>query len=348
MGLDPKYRSIVIWLFSIYFFVGLMVMVGGITRLTRSGLSIVEWEPFTGIIPPLSETSWQEEFENYKQYPEYKKNNRGMTLEEFKFIFFWEFIHRLLGRLVGFLFLIPFLYFVIRKSLKGKDIYLTAAAFVLGGLQGFMGWFMVESGLREMPRVSHYRLAAHLLLALLIMMYIFWIALYIYFRERRILPELKHAERLRNFSWFITALIVFQIMYGAFTAGIRAGYMYNTFPLMGNSLIPSEIFNLNPAWINFFENMSAIQFIHRTLAWILLPLILFFFFYSKKFHLDRLSRSSIAFLLLSINAQFIIGIFTILYAVPVFLGVLHQMGAVVLLTFSVLINFSLTSRSSRT
>jgi len=339
-------------------------MVGGITRLTRSGLSIVEWKPFTGIIPPLSEESWQEEFEKYKKYPEFQKINHQMTLSEFKFIFFWEFMHRLLGRVIGFVFLIPFIYFYRKKYLTGELLYKTGIAFILGGLQGFMGWYMVQSGLDKIPRVSHYRLAAHLLLALFIMMYILWILLEIYFSKAgsagtsdKITAEAQDQRsqenaaqkisfaKLQKSSWALTILIVFQIIYGAFTAGIRAGYLYNTFPLMGLKWIPDEIFQMSPAWINFFENMVTVQFIHRSAGWMVLFATGLFYFYSRKFSLRNFQKKGILILLFSVFIQFILGIFTILYSVPVSTGVIHQMGAVFLLSAAVFVNFSLTSRT---
>lgn len=347
MHLSKGTRSIIIWLAAVYILIACIVMVGGITRLTRSGLSIVEWKPFTGVVPPLTEEAWNQEFEKYKKYPEYQKLNKGMTLSEFKFIFFWEFTHRLLGRLVGFVFLIPFLFFYYKKRLQGELLRKIGFAFILGGLQGFMGWYMVSSGLSSMPRVSHYRLAAHLLLAIFIMMYILWIGLGVYFAEKR--PdwrESKTANNLARFSWAITALVIFQILYGAFTAGLRAGYIFNTFPLMGTQWVPDGMAQQMPGWINLFENIITVQFIHRYLGWVVLFSVILFFFYSRRFSLGSLQRKGIQALFVAVSIQFLLGVFTILFLVPVSLGVIHQVGAVLLLSLAVYVNYIIKMEST--
>lgn len=326
-----------IWLFTSAFLVFAMVAIGGLTRLTRSGLSIVEWKPISGVVPPLNEEQWEAEFEKYKQYPEYKKINHAMSLSEFKFIYAWEFVHRLLGRLIGLVFAVPLVIFALRGQIKGALGWKLFLALLLGGLQGLLGWYMVKSGLVDMPRVSHYRLAAHLLLALFIMGFLYWIYLDLAQRPTaamKSLFSLPHRS-LRRWTRLFLALLTLQIFYGALTAGLHAGHMYNTFPLMNGLLIPQGIGSLG--WVrDFFENPVTVQFVHRSLGWLV-------FFGAlglglagwRSAGLSLIQRRSLTALAGMAFIQFGLGVATLLYAVPVSLGSLHQMGACVLLLLSI-------------
>ena len=344
MDMGKNTRPIFLWLLIIYLLVCAMVTVGGITRLTRSGLSIVEWRPITGILPPLNQKEWEEEFQKYRKFPEYKKVNRRMNLAEFKNIFFWEYVHRLLGRVIGLLVLLPFLYFLIRKRLDKTLIRRVVILFVLGGLQGLMGWYMVKSGLVNMPRVSHYRLAAHLLIAFAILSYLIWMMTELATGRPVRLARVRSHPVFRHVGVLIVLLFV-QIIYGAFTAGLRAGSMFNTFPLMGSGLVPPGIFGLQPFLANFTENPATVQFIHRVLAWILL-------FYTGAFTVYAYPRihsqtGKIALFLLSggVLLQFLVGVMTLLAAAPPGLGALHQTIAALLWSAVFFLAFRLEAKS---
>ena len=325
-------KQIAKWLLIGCALVATMVFIGGITRLTHSGLSMVTWKPVTGTIPPLNETQWQEEFTKYKTSPEYIKKNYHFTLDEFKDIFFWEYLHRLIGRIIGFVFLIPFLYFVIKKKIKTKKLRNNLIViFLLGGLQGLVGWYMVKSGLVDNPNVSHFRLATHLVLALLLFSYIYWIALDLLFPKK----EIPTKETKQIFKWsrillFFTSL---QIIYGAFMAGLKAGKLYPTYPKMGVEWMPriiKETFQ-ETGFISLIESPYTIQFIHRWVAVIVLLLVFYIVAKSLKSFLSIYQKNAIRFLIIAISVQFLLGVFTILYSVPVALGVLHQFGALVFL-----------------
>jgi cytochrome c oxidase assembly protein subunit 15 len=311
-----------IWLLSGIILIAAMVIIGGITRLTGSGLSMVEWKPVTGIVPPLSETDWQLEFDKYKQFPEYQKLNVHMTLQEFKQIFFWEYLHRLLGRLIGVVFLIPFLIFYFKGWIERKMVLPLIIIFLLGGLQGFVGWYMVKSGLNTLPHVSHFRLALHQGMALLLIAEIWWTVL-----------SLQHEKRKRSLlsSWLYTLsivsliLLICQITFGAFVAGLKAGYSYNNFPWIGDTLFPnSDII----ASDTYFNNGVLLQFTHRWLGFI----VLFFFIvlYVKSKSLEKVHHHAKLLLILT-SVQVLLGIFTLLLSVPIVLGVLHQFVAILLL-----------------
>ncbi|MCC6531592.1 MAG: COX15/CtaA family protein [Burkholderiales bacterium] len=317
------------WLFACCVLLFTMIVIGGITRLTRSGLSIVEWQPIAGALPPLNEAQWLETFEKYRQTPEYKQVNFGMSLAEFKGIFWWEYIHRLLGRLIGLVFFIPYAWFLLRKRLDRDSAWKLGLVFVLGAIQGAMGWYMVKSGLVDDPRVSHYRLSAHLGLAFAIFAAMFWIALDML--KPRLVPVSEPARRLGRVA-LTTALLVFvMILSGGLVAGIRAGYAYNTFPLMNGHWIPPEILLIEPWYLNFFNNMATVQFDHRTLAWILLVLIAGMWIASRSPALPARARFAAHFLLLAIALQFSLGVAALLLRVPVPLGAAHQGGAVLVL-----------------
>ena len=239
-----------------------MVVVGGVTRLTHSGLSIVEWQPIVGTLPPLSEAEWQQTFEKYQLTPEYRQVNQGMTLAGFKGIFWWEYFHRLLGRLIGVVFLVPLLWFIARRDIPPGYAWKLFGIFVLGGLQGAMGWYMVQSGLVDDPRVSQFRLTAHLGLALAIFAAMFWVGLSLVHPRHATLASAPQRS-VRAWAIGVAALVFVMALSGGFVAGIRAGFAYNTFPLMNGHLIPPEIFMLEPWWRNFFWNMATVQFDHR-------------------------------------------------------------------------------------
>ena len=331
-------HQITTWLLSACLLIFLMVIIGGITRLTRSGLSMVEWHPISGIIPPISESAWQIEFGKYQKFPEYKKLNQKMTLEQFKYIFFWEYFHRLLGRLLGIFFIIPFAYFVIIKKLHPPLIKKLLLMFFLGGLQGFYGWYMVQSGLIDNPHVNHYRLAGHLVLAFGLMSYILWTCLDVN-RNRFSKGSLYNREKLRLVLHWIIAIIMLQIVYGAFSAGLKAGFGWNTFPKMAGQWVPNGLFSLSPWWKNLIEHQMTVQFIHRWLGVALCLLIPGFWRYTRGLTLTLQQDTAITLLFYIVIIQFFLGMLTLLWVVPIYLGVLHQAGALLLLADSVYIYF---------
>ena len=316
-----------------------LVVVGGITRLTHSGLSIVEWQPIIGTLPPLSEQAWQETFRKYQQTPEYQKVNRGMSLEAFKGIFWWEYAHRLLGRTIGLFFLVPFLYFLLKSKLDRTHAWQLGGIFLLGALQGALGWYMVKSGLVDNPRVSHYRLAAHLGLAILIYAAMLWVALGLL--ARRGAPPAGAARRLLRLSLVLTAIIFVMSLSGGLVAGIRAGLVYNTFPLMNGYWIPPQLLLLEPWYSNFFDNAATVQFDHRLLAWLLAALAPWFWWRSRGVTLTPSARLACDALPVVLILQLALGIATLLLAVPVALGAAHQAGALLLLTIALVVNHEL-------
>ena len=307
-------RAVAVWLLVCAALVFLIVVVGGVTRLTRSGLSIVEWQPLMGTLPPLSEAHWQELFAKYRETPEFRLVNFDMTLQGFKTIFWWEYVHRLLGRVIGLVFLIPFLFFVLKKKLDEPLIWKLGGIFVLGGLQAALGWYMVKSGLVDDPRVSHFRLTAHLGVALAIFAAQFWLALDLLFpREKRIGRALA-----------LPLVVFLMALTGGMVAGLRAGYAYNTFPLMNGHLVPPEILMLEPWWRNFFYNMATVQFVHRGFFWLLAVLIPLAWWRQR-------ACTPAHVLMAAFVLQAALGISTLLLHVPVVLGAAHQGGAVLLL-----------------
>jgi len=333
MDKDTK-KLISYWLSSAIGLLIVMVIIGGITRLTKSGLSMTDWQPIYGVIPPITETDWLEEFNKYKQFPEYQKLNNTMTLEEFKFIFFWEYIHRIIGRALGLLFILPFTFLLIKKRLNKSLMCKLLVCFFLGALQGLFGWYMVKSGLVDVPYVSHYRLAVHLILAFIIINYIFWILLNInknYFKK----SDHYIREKLSLFLTCIIVVIFIQIIYGAFTAGLKAGFGWNTFPKMGGYWIPRGLLPISPLWKNFFENHMTVQFIHRYLGWLLCMLIPAYWNYAKSFKLSTQQNIATNLLLYITIGQFFLGMFTLIMVVPIWLAVFHQLGAILLLSISV-------------
>ena len=322
-------KKVVYWLYTGCFLIFVMVVVGGITRLTNSGLSISDYKLITGTIPPLTEEQWIEEFEFYKQFPEYQKLHYHFTLEDFKGIYFWEWLHRVIGRLIGLVFVIPFLYFLFTKQLTRPTIYKSLVLLFLGGFQGFLGWYMVKSGLVDMPAVSHYRLAAHLTTAFVTFAYCFWVAMDLVY------PKKKEINKsFRNLIWVAMIILLLQIIWGAFVAGLDAGWIHNFWPKMtGGVWIHETVFiEQNPVWRNFIEGKSGVQFVHRYLAYIVVGIIAYIWYKSRNMTLTLPQQKGINWLLGLVFLQFLLGVLTLIYAVPLWLGVAHQVGAFFLLT----------------
>ena len=317
-------RRVALWLLICCSMIFAMVVIGGITRLTESGLSITEWKPISGIIPPLSEAEWQAEFELYQRIPEYQQINRGMTLDEFKGIFWWEFIHRVWGRLIGVVFLVPFIWLLLRRDVRREMILHMVALFLLGGLQGALGWYMVSSGLAERTDVSQYRLTAHLLLALAIFSYALWLALTLL---RRGAIADAAAARLRPHLWLTALCLALTLTFGGFVAGLNGGLVYNSFPLMGGQLIPGDAFQ-HP-WSSFEDPVTA-QFIHRWLA--IASVLLAVSLWLRRGALRISTSKPIGLLAAMAVIQAGLGIATLLLIVPIPLAAAHQAGAVVLWT----------------
>lgn len=326
-------RKLATWLLFVAGLVFCMVVLGGVTRLTESGLSMVEWKPVTGWLPPLSEEAWVAEFDKYKAFPEYQKVNKGMSLDEFKSIFAFEYAHRVLGRLIGLAFFLPMMFFIFTKKVERQHIPRLVGLLILGGAQGVMGWVMVKSGLVDHPDVSHYRLTAHLTLACLIFAALLWTAL----------DLLKSPERfagthpLRSFAVFGLLLVLLQIMIGGFVAGLNAGFIYNNWPMMGDSFIPDDIWHMTPWYLNFFENIATIQFTHRMVAYVIFGVLLVLFLKVRAANPTPEAKSAAHMLIAAVFLQILIGIWTLVAVVPIALGALHQAGGLVVLGASVLL-----------
>jgi cytochrome c oxidase assembly protein subunit 15 len=321
-------RAIAIWLFTCAGMVFAMAVIGAITRLTESGLSMTEWRPLIGTLPPLSDAEWTRVFGLYQQTPEYRFINAGMTIDDFKTIFFWEWLHRLWGRLIGVVFALPFLVLwlsgTIRRAGHGPGLTWTLVGLlVLGGLQGVMGWVMVQSGLVDRPSVSHYRLAAHLGLAFLIFCWLIWVALTV----RNRFDTLQVSAGLRRLGWIALILTGVTVMWGAMVAGLDAGLAYNSFPLMNGAVLPSEALALHPLWLNLFDNTAMVQFIHRWLAIVTTIVILGLAWRAGRLPECRSLASALAFMVV---IQVGLGITTLLLAVPITVATLHQAGALTL------------------
>ena len=326
---DSARRQVAAWLLLCCAMIFAMVILGGATRLTGSGLSMVEWDPIFGVVPPLNQQEWEEVFSKYRESPEYQKINIGMDLQGFKSIYWFEFTHRLLGRSIGTVFLLPFLYFIARRMLTAQLIPRLAFAFVLGGLQGLLGWYMVKSGLVDQPHVSQYRLTAHLSLALIIYCYLLWLLLELLSPQQTSSATGSATQRIALVLFFMVAVT---IVSGGFVAGLKAGFAYNTFPKMGDQWLPPAGWSLQPGWRNLFENIATVQFDHRVLATLTLVSVLGFWFYAIRRPLPGRTKTAIHALLLVAIAQVALGISTLLLHVPVALAVTHQAGALTLLT----------------
>ena len=324
-------KPVIIWLLSGCVLLFIMVMVGGITRLTNSGLSMTDWHLVTDTFPPTSEQAWNEAFEEYKKFPEYQKINihNDFTMDDYKFIYFWEWFHRFIGRIIGIVFIIPFVYFLIKKKLDASTIKKCIILLFMGGFQGFLGWFMVKSGLIDNPDVSHYRLALHLTFAFITFAYTLWVALDLIYPNKIevILP-------LRKLARIAMVVLIIQIIYGGFVAGLNAGLIHNHWPLMNEGkLIHETVWIEQPTLLqNVTEGKSGVQFVHRTLAYVVVGLMILLFVRSKKYALSALQSKSVKTLVLFVFIQFILGIFTLLFHVPLWLGLAHQLMAFLLLS----------------
>ncbi len=323
-----KNKYVVYWLLTGCALIFIMVLVGGITRLTHSGLSISDYKLIHGTLPPMNEQEWQEAFELYKQYPEYQKLNNHFDLEDFKDIYFWEWLHRVIGRFIGIVFIVPFLYFLITKKLDGPTTKKAIILLIMGGFQGFLGWYMVKSGLVDRPDVSHFRLAAHLTTAFITFAYSFWVALDL------IYPDKKEVNtKIRNLIRFGLVVLLIQIIWGAFVAGLDAGFIHNHWPLMSDGkLIHETVFiEHQPVIKNFFEGKSGVQFIHRYLAYVVVGIIVYIWFKTGQTQRTALQEKGLKMLLALVFVQFVLGVLTLIYAVPLWLGIAHQIGAFFLL-----------------
>ena len=320
-------RKVAAWLLVCCALVFAMVVLGGVTRLTGSGLSMVDWRPVTGVLPPLSELEWQQTFDMYRQSPEFQKINSDMEVHEFKGIFWLEYLHRLLGRIIGIVFFLPFVVFLLRGAIQKREWPKYALMFVLGGLQGVLGWFMVKSGLVDNPHVSEYRLTAHLVAAVIIYAYMFWVALSLLYPS---------PARSRH-PWFgktiiLTAMISLTLVSGGFVAGLKAGKIYNTFPMMGEYWAPPGMFALEPWWRNLFDNMATVQFDHRVLAIATFALICVHYLAMRRGRPAARIGTALNILLVTAVLQVVLGISTLLLLVPTFLAASHQAIAVLLFT----------------
>jgi heme a synthase len=332
-------RAVVLWLLFAAAMVFAMAVIGAITRLTESGLSIVEWKPVAQMLPPFSQAEWERVFALYKDSPQYRLINAGMSLADFKTIFFWEWVHRLWGHLIGLAYAIPFAFFLVKRAIPQGWTRPILGLFALGLLQGLVGAFMVASGLVDRPSVSHYRLAMHLVLALAIFVATIWIA-------RGIAAPRPAAtatsDALRRHARFAFALLAVTIVWGAFTAGLRAGLVYDTWPLMGTSFVPAEWLEYAPAWINFVENHAAVQFAHRMLAYATAITVLLLAARTLRVS-PALKRWGLVAAQLVV-LQVALGVATVLDHVPVWLGALHQANAILLLGSLTLLLFELGAR----
>ena len=313
------------WLFAIAGLIVLMVLVGGATRLTDSGLSITEWQPIHGVIPPLNEAQWQEEFAKYQQIPEYQLINKGMSLSDFKSIFWWEWAHRFLGRFIGIVFIVPLVWFWATGRIGWKLAPRLAGIFVLGGLQGAVGWWMVSSGLVERTDVSQYRLAAHLTLACAIFAYVLWVAVGLRFRRDTAPPA------VRTMGVVLLALVFLQIFLGGLVAGLDAGLASDTWPLMRGAFIPDGLLFQEPWWRNLFENALTVQFDHRIVGYVVFAAALAHAWQTRGTAYSR--RAMTLAILVTIQAA--LGIANLLAAVPIWLALVHQFGAIVVLAHAV-------------
>ena len=329
-------RPVAAWLFLCCGLIFLMVVVGGITRLTLSGLSITEWRPVIGIVPPLSDADWAAEFAKYQQIPEYRAIHFAMSLDEFKSIYFWEYFHRLLGRLIGVAFAVPFIWFLARRRLPRRLAPPLAGILLLGFLQGALGWYMVESGLADRVEVSQYRLVAHLALALAIYAAILWTALGIVRG-----PSPDPSPGWRRAAEAVLVLVALTILAGGFVAGTRAGFTYNTFPLIDGRLVPSGYAQLQPLWVNWFENIATIQFDHRALAVVTVSAVFLLWAAGLRSNLPISARKALHALLAVAVLQAALGISTLLLVVPIPLAAAHQAGAVLLLTAAIVFRHTL-------
>lgn len=328
-------RGVIVWLSVLYLMVLSMVVVGGVTRLTGSGLSMVEWRPIMGTLPPMSQGEWVRVFDKYRASPQYRQVNQRMTLREFRRIFWWEYGHRLGGRLIGVVFFVPWLLFVATGRLPGVWLRRSAIALLLGGLQGVLGWLMVKSGLVDVPAVSHYRLAAHLSLALLVANWLLWMVLE--GRGRRVGDASPDEGSLvpGRWSWGLVSLLALQTVYGALMAGTRAGHMYGTFPDMNGEYLPQGLLATAPVWRDLLENPTTIHFVHRSLGWLIAGVGLVLWVRRWRRPLRRPQRMVVDLVCGLLAAQFLLGVLTVLHGVALGPAVAHQITGALLLSAAV-------------
>jgi len=324
-------RAVLLWLAACCLMVVAMMVIGAITRLTESGLSMVEWRPLIGTLPPLSEAEWQRVFDLYRSTSEYQLANAGMSLEAFKTIFWWEYIHRLWGRLIGLVFAVPFVWFLLRRHIPAGMTPHLVALLALGAVQGVIGWWMVKSGFVDRTDVSQYRLAVHLGMAFLILGYMLWLAIGL----ARGPEPVTAPPRLRTAGWAVMAFVSVTVVSGALVAGLNAGLVYNEWPLMGGRFVPAEYTELQPFWRNLFDNHGAVQFDHRVLAYLTAAAVMAFWLFVSRAAVSGGTRMAATLLMLAVAGQVLLGIATVLTAVPLSLGVLHQLGAITLFCLSV-------------
>ena len=337
MSTSNSRMQIAYWLLAACFMVLVILVIGGITRLTQSGLSITEWEPLRGIIPPLTEADWKHYFELYRQSPEYRKLNRGMSLAEFQNIFWWEWIHRIAARVFGLILVIPMAYFAIRGRFRKQELWRALLLLVLVAMQALLGWAMVQTGLGERPYVSHHHLAAHLGLAFLLFGFMLWWAL-----ELLGVPGRGGATKtLRLLSAVFAGLVFLQSIWGGFVAGLQAGYLHNTFPKMSEYWVYPDVGILNPLWLDLTSNPHTVQLVHRILGVSLVVFAIVIWAYTHHSDTDGLCKRLAVLLVIVTTAQMALGIVTLLLAVPVTIAVIHQ--AVGLLLFGLALWLSASS-----
>lgn len=323
-------RQIANWLILCAVVIFGMILLGAVTRLTNSGLSMVEWRPLVGIIPPLSEQAWLDVFAKYKQFPEYQKINAGMSLDAFKTIFMYEYLHRVLGRFIGILFFFPFVFFALKKRIRPDLMPKLIVLFFLGACQGLLGWYMVKSGLVNDPRVSQYRLTSHLGMAVLIYASMLWVIFDLLLSRGT--SAASSPKPYAGYSKVLLGLIFLMILSGGLVAGTDAGFAYNTWPLMGNSFIPAGLYMGTPAWLDAFENITTIQFNHRMFAYLLFVLITSFAFVVYKSAEPGRARVGVVLLVIALLFQITLGISTLLLHMAVPVAAAHQTGAMVVIT----------------
>jgi cytochrome c oxidase assembly protein subunit 15 len=339
-------RSVRIWLFAIAGLCFAIAVIGAITRLTESGLSMVEWKPLINDIPPLTTAQWDHVFDLYKQSPQYKQVTHGMSLPEFQGIFWWEWTHRLIAQLIGVAFAVPFLYFLLRRQLARRLVPYLVGLFVLGGLQGLLGWAMVASGLVDRPSVSHYRLAAHLSMDLTIYSLTLWTAFFVTRPRATLLVPANLRPALEKHAMLALGALAITMVWGAFTAGLRGGLVYNTFPLMGGSFVPPDLLAYHPWWINFLASPGSVQFVHRMLAMTTGLILLALALRLRGPGIAAEPRKLATVLFLIVALQIALGILTVVNQVPVWLGALHQANAILLLGLVVRTLFLLRAPSA--
>jgi len=343
-AITPQDRAIAHWLLVCLFLIFFMVVLGGVTRLTGSGLSMVNWHPIHGTVPPLNTMEWDEEFSFYQQSPEFQKINRHMDVDDFKTIFWFEYSHRMLGRFIGLVFFVPFVYFWLRKKIKPGLTPKLITMFVLGGFQGLLGWYMVKSGLVSNPHVSQYRLTAHLISAILIYSFILWTWLELRFPKSLQPSQDPQLRRWCQLSFGLLALVLLTIVSGGFVAGLKAGQIFNTFPLMGGQWIPEGILALSPAYMNLFENKVTVQFVHRVLAIGTAVLLLAWYIKGRSRFDDQLLTRSFKWIGMMVIIQVSLGLFTLLFHVPVPIAAMHQAAALILFSAMLLNLHALRNR----